>query len=74
MLEKKSKLIEFVGFAVYRAYLQEDTSAFARSEGGLYVMKPAASSELKKQSVTDNATAKPEETSEAPVKKQKIAA
>ncbi|CAH0484982.1 unnamed protein product [Peronospora farinosa] len=61
------------------AYLEEDTGAFARSEGGsssvpVYIMKPVATSELKKQSVTVNATSKPEETSEAPVKKQKIAA
>lgn len=69
-----------MGFAVLsRAYLQEDTGAFARNEGGpssvpVYTMKPVASSDLKKQSVTANATSKPEETSEAPVKKQKIAA
>ncbi|CAH0475954.1 unnamed protein product [Peronospora belbahrii] len=60
------------------AYLQEDTGAFERNEEGsfpvpVYKMIPMAAGESKKQSVVVNATSKPEESTEAALKKQKTA-
>ncbi|KUF99178.1 hypothetical protein AM588_10009248 [Phytophthora nicotianae] len=60
------------------AYLQEDTAAFERVQGGasskpVYKMKPVAASDSKKN-VSVNSTSKPQESGEAALKKQKITA
>ncbi|POM70673.1 Fork head transcription factor Fhl1 [Phytophthora palmivora] len=59
------------------SYLQEDTVAFERVEGGspvpVYKMKPVVVADSKKSAST-NSTAKPEETGEAALKKQKVTA
>ncbi|KAJ8571683.1 hypothetical protein ON010_g5151 [Phytophthora cinnamomi] len=61
------------------AYLQEDTGAFERVEGTgetapVYKMKPVAGASESKKTVSVNSVPKPEETGEAALKKQKIAA
>ncbi|KAG7382400.1 hypothetical protein PHYPSEUDO_004881 [Phytophthora pseudosyringae] len=61
------------------SYLQEDTAAFERVEGGaspvpVYKMKPVTGAGDSKKGVPVNATSKPEEAGEAALKKQKIAA
>ncbi|KAE8911955.1 hypothetical protein PF005_g4361 [Phytophthora fragariae] len=61
------------------AYLQEDTGAFERVEGAgtsvpVYKMKPVAAASDSKKTVSANAAPKAEETAEAALKKQKIAA